>query len=451
MSEYTEGRNAKPKRAPLWMSEPGAPPKPDFASYSKQLTDLNDQRVKLLSQIKQLQQSVKPDDESADLRRTRDAIKDQLNEIDCIRKAERTSRIQKNEEMAVVRKERRGYADAIKEIEIELGGFTTAKDFDAAIYYLKRKMESAGGGLDTEKKMSRQLRLLEEGKGMLQQLRPLNEALLKTEEREVQLEHEHRDIHERIGVLNENYEEQLAKKKAIDSLLAKSSSGRTEVYKQCDALRVTLNEVIEKLSVTKSQRQEEADAWNDWCSQAKESYETKRQAEEETRRQEEKDRRAATRLEDKVKRAKKRQNPYSAEIDACCTLLQYLHQKMQVQEAKEQERVRQLAAEKYNPHDSVPEGCVVINEGLSREKNASPKRNTKMFLRHDPEVVSLFRLIEVEPPSSSDKLTDWITKVESKQQEYSSHIRTGDLQLSDDEDNAEEEVEPTESSDTNDQ
>lgn len=444
-----QNKSSKGGRLPPWMTEPGAPARPDFSGYSKTLTELNAKKDQLLQEIKDLQGSVRTSDGNEELRTERDALRASLNEIDLVRKNERTIRIKKNEEITALRKKRRENADKVRGLQLELGGFTSVKEIDAAIEYMKRKMEWTGGGLEAEKKNNRRLHQLEEAKGLLVQLQPLTEAIQAAQEREVKLAQEYREIHERIGILNKKYEEELSKKRKLDAQVAESSSGRTEVYKKCDELRTQLNGVFEEMRKIKAERQEKIEAWDAWCVTAKQNYAAKQEAEAKKRLQQDLEEQQNAKLEAKRARAKQRQNPFLKQIENCEVLVQYLKDKQQMINREEDKRRKALAAEAFDPRACVPDGCQVLHEGtFSKTEKTKRAVEKKIVVRHPNEKVMLFDSIDVRPPSEPEKISECIEDVKRKKAEFESHIKAGECDLSSDhEDEGEAEKEEMASTD----
>lgn len=433
MTEKQEFRE-KPRegRLPPWMSEPGAPERPNFSAFSKTLNEMNSEKDKLLQRIKSLQNSVKSTGsaEGDDARAQRDALRNKINEIDALRKNERTIRLQKNEEISAVRKQKKEDSDKVKALEADLGGFTTVKEIDAAIEYMKRKMEFMGGGLEAEKKNNRRLHQLEEAKKLLQQLQPLQESIQKAEEREMKLEQEFREIHERLVALNKQHDEEFAKKKELDAKV----NGRSEVYKECDVLRTQLNKIFEEIKRCKEEKQQKTEAWDAWCKTAKANYAAKMEAMTEERRKKEQDAENSKKMEKKLARAKQRQNPFSSEIGICESLVYYLKGKQESVEREKEKRAKALAAKSFDPHANAPEGCVVLHEGTSVHSPISGvKADKKIVVRHESDKVKMFEKISVKPPSDPSQLQKCVEEIEEKKKEYESHIKSGEPQLSSDE------------------
>eukprot|EP00796_Vickermania_ingenoplastis_P013399 gene13399-9222_t len=426
---------ARKSRMPPWMSEPGAPPRPDFSKYSKELTDLYFEKNAILDKIKTLQSSVKRGGEADDRRAEREALRTKLNDIDSERKSERAKRYKKNEEITALRKQRREKGDQVRALQSQLALFTSPAELDAAIEYMKRKMESTPGGLEAEKKNNRCLRELEAAKGIFRLLHPLTEAIEKSEESEMMLEQEIREIHEKIEILNKRYNELMVEKKVIDSHANESSSERAEVYKKCDELRARLNVVLDTIKSIKAEKQDKMDEWDKWCQTAKAAYEEKRKAEENQRKEallaSEKILQSAL-LEEKKKRAIERQNPYATEIRNCDTLVVYIENKQIVVAREEEKRAKALAAQSFDPQSAVPDGCIVLCEGKSPATVA--KKAKKVVIRHDPDIIQLFRSVGIDPPKESSKFVMCIEELRNKKKEYETHIKEGEPVLSSDDD-----------------
>lgn len=445
--ESTKRANAAMRRKPVWMNEPGAPPQPDFTQYATELNELFNKKNTLLAERKALQDSVTVSAEESDIKDQCEVLRSQLNEIDIQRKNEQTLRSKKNEEITDLRKRRRQNSEKQQGVQVELGGFASVKEIDAAIVYMRRKMEMTGGGLDSEKKINRRLHQLEEAKVLLFQLQGLSDSVQRDQEREVTLEQEFRDIHERIAGLNKQYQEKMQKKQELDSKRAELNSSRTTVYKKCDVLRTQIKNLINEINEKKKERQEKKDAWDAWCKSSKENYFAKLESERQSKKQEEREKRKIFKLEGKRARALKRQNPFTTEIGACDILLQYLKEKEQLLIQQEEELAKSVAAQNFDPVAAAPKGFVVINQPVrTTVSKGSISLVKKENIRHSEDKTALFHIIGLRPPTMRKFIPSSLEEIEKKKIYYQSHTTTGELVLSSDDESTDSDASEKEKS-----
>lgn len=420
---------------PPWMNDPDAPPRPDFSLFKTQISKLNSEKNQLLQEIKQLQNSVRPDDKDQSVKAEREKIKARLIELDAERKKERNTRIKTNEEISALTKQRRENADKIRKLQADLGGFSSAKEIDEAIQYMKRKAKWYGGGVEAEKKNKKRMHQLEEAKTLLLQLQPLLDDVENAEKRERKLEQEYREIFERIGSLNKEYDETRETKRILDATMKESASGRTDAYKQCDVLRSRLNEVFEQIRQLKEEQQNTVKIWDDWCIIAKADYNAKLQAQEEAKAQEGAEEKEHQKQEAKRSRALQRQNPHAEQIHACEVLLKYLHEKEQKYLRDLEQEKKKIAILSFNPYEAVPEGCSIVNEGTAASASTKKVQAPRKFvIRHTADKMLLFKSIDVAAISDPNNFSSCIDEIRSKKQEFESHIKESPV-FSDDEGN----------------
>lgn len=433
VSASPEKSGAPNRSTPAWMSEPGAPSRPDFSFYSKRLNELFAQKSKLIAERRALQDSIKLSDEEVELKEKCAALRVEMNEIDIQRKAELALRSSKNDEISELRKRRRQNSEKQRAVQVELGGFASIKEIDAAIAYMRRKTEMIGGGLESEKKMNRRLRQLEEAKSMLAQCQGFSDSVKEDQEYEMMLEQESREIHERIDALNKEYQEKIHAKQELESKRTGLSAQRTDVCKKTDALREQIKEILDEIQKLINEREGKKKVWDAWCVTAKANYYARLDAERKKKNEEAKERRKAERLARKRARALKRQNPFADEIMACSTILQYLAEKDKLLAQQEEELAKSLASRNFDPVAAAPEGFVVITEpvrpSVGKGKLGSSKKTT---IQHSDDIINLFNAIEVRPPGMRKFIASSLTEVEAKKKEYETHIKTGELELSSD-------------------
>lgn len=434
----TEGSSEKPKGAnrskPAWMNEPNAPPRPDLSFYSKRLNELFSQKNALADERRALQETAKMSKEEVDLKTRCDDLRAQMAEIDAKRKDELALRSNKNEEISELWKRRRQNSEKQRLLQAELGGFASVQEIDAGIAYMRRKMEMTGGKHESEKKLNRRLHQLEEGKAFLAQLQDLSDSQKEEQEREMMLEKEAREIHERIEALNKQYQEKIQAKEQLESNRSRLSAGRAEVYKKTDMLREQIKTISEEIQALKKEREEKTTAWDAWCVTAKTNYYARLEAEYQKKREYEKKERKALKLEGKRARALKRQNPYAVEIKTCATLVQYLIEKGQVLARQEEELAKSIASQNFDPSAAAPEGFVVVTEpvraSVGKGKLSAAKNPN---IRHSEEMIKMFDSIDIRPPTLRKFISASLTEIEEKKKYYESHIKEGELELSSDE------------------
>ncbi|KAG5496062.1 hypothetical protein JKF63_02360 [Porcisia hertigi] len=453
------------KKAP-WQSMPGAPERPNFSEYGQKLSALTEQRRALIDEIKKLQSSVQNDPEKQQRDAERNEYSEQLNEIDARRKVQRDLRASQNAEIAKLRKCRAEVSEKLREVQAEVGGFTTIKEIDEAIDHMMRKMETSGGGLVAERRNQQNLQKLEEAKMHLQKLQPLTEAIKEITDNEVVLQQEYLAICEKIGILNKEYEEKLQTKRAKDKEAQASGASRAEVYKQCDELRARVAEITQSMDSLRAERDRVSSEWDAWNKEARTKYYAQLEQRREQRRKEYEERRNAHKISAKRERAAKRQNPYATEISACATLIHYLKQKKLMLQQEEEDRKKREAAEHFDPSLMAPAGCVVLNESKwsdrkthnkpfkkqqkqqqkQKEKPPQAKPSTvsndqkDRALHYAEDKIRLFDMIEVKPAMSQVSIDHTIAEIETAQKRYESHIQTGELVLSSGDDDEDEKL-----------
>lgn len=460
---------------------PGAPPRPNYAAFGSKMSELNAEKRKLIDEIKELQNSVRGDRQNnAELDEERNALRQRLSEIDEQRKAQTELRSGKNTEIAKIRQQRRETEEKLRKLQNELGGLRDVREIDVAIDYIMNKMETSGGGLAAERRTVKRLHQLEEAKALLMELQPLSERIQEAEEREMLLQLEFRDIIERIGILNKEFEDQLGVKREKDQQARSTGVNRADVYKKCNDIRGKINKLDEDMNTLRAEHNKATEAWDSWCVEARAKYQAKIEAEREARHLAFLERKNAARNAQKLIRARRRQNPYELEINACDTLVQYLVDKKRMTAREEEERKRREAAASFDPVKAAPAGTVVLSESKwtnakplskaarkqqeqqkkqqqKKQEDAKPEeekvvpasgsKNTARaphVMQHPEEKMRLFQLVDQSPPLSLGSIDETIKSLQTKKKEYESHIVTGEPQLSSGESESEEEGEAEE-------
>lgn len=459
-----EGGQQPGKTAP-WQLAPGAPQKPDFASYRNRIRQLVDERRQFIVEIKELQTSARSNPASEIHANELKACHEALDAIDAKRKSELKLRSEKAAEISALRTEKNAKMEKVRSVKMSLTGFNTVSEIDEAIDYVMSRMERGRGGLEEEKRTAQKLQALNNAKALLHGLQPLIDEVSAISEQEVDLQKEYLEIHERVGVLNKEYEEKLQHKRAVGKEGHQWGAQRSEIYKKCDEIRSRIEDINKELDTTSAERSKVTEEWEAWNAEAKLKYFAKIEAEREARRKAMEERKNAQILAEKQARAARRQNPYLMEISACGTLLQYLKEKKIMVQRDEEERKRREATSHFDPTEVAPAGCIVLNESkwsnpkplskaakkqqqqkqqqqqkVEEQKAAESKQSNKdHLLKHPANMIRLFQMIDIEPPLSLSSLDEKAQLIKEKQQKYNDLIQSGELELSSDhEDNDEE-------------
>lgn len=439
---------------PAWMSTPGAPTRPDHAAFGRTMKELSDKKTELFTALKALQQELHSDDARDAEMAERKQLRARMDEIDLQRKNEESLRVGKTDEIASIRKHKNEINERLRVLQSELGGFTDLKDIEQALQFVMKKMETSGGGLREEKRTIRQLHRLEESKALLLQRQPLTEAIEEAEEREVLLQQEYREIHERIGALSKNYEENL-KKQMKDKEGRKTGAERTAIWNKCENIRAEITDLNKKMTTMREDHQSQTAAWDAWCTEARAKHMAKIEAQRLERRQRYLARQDASKIEGKILRAKRRQNPCESQIAACDTLLQYLAEKKIVVAREAEAKAKSEAAAAFDLAKAVPSGYTVLNEGKwSNNKVKKPLKGSKSkqeaskaaksaaekdstvdrtpTTHHSVDKMELFKSIGLSAPCTAADIDQCIAEIRNKRNEYEISVQHGELELSSD-------------------
>jgi hypothetical protein len=447
-----------PRAKPGWMSMPGGPKQPNFSDFQSKMQALGQQKSKLFEQLKDIQVRAGASKEDA----ARDAVdaerrelRNRMNEIDAVRKAQREAQSAKNEQIAKTRKQKQEVEQKLKELSTELGAFRELSDVDAAIDHIMIKMETgASGTLAAEKRALKRLNQLEEAKSLIMQLQPLAEAISVAEDKEAELQREYRAIHERIGTLNREFEEKATAKSEKDKELRKSGVDRSALQKEREDVRANLTKVSAEMTALRESFNKQVAAWDAWKEEARAKYQAKIEAERAERALRFKMRQDAAKYERKKARAAARLNPREAEIHACQTLIRYLQDRVTMMRRDEEERKRRQAASTFDPASCAPPGTVfAANDAVPATKRpssgkagkaASPQATLdKKVIQHSEEKIKLFALVKVDSPMTVGNVPEAVEQLRAKQKEFEALIKTGTAELSSSSDEeAEEDAQP---------
>lgn len=437
----------RPNKRPGWMSIPGGPKEPNFQEFRNKMIALNEKKSKLVERLREIQSGLGvrgEDSEREAIFSERKALRDRMTTIDSLRKKERDARSTKNEEIARVRRQRIDVENKLKELSNDLGAFRDLADIEAAIDHIMTKMETGAGGLSSEKRTIKRLQQLEEAKSLLLQLQPLQEAIADAEDREASLQQEYREIHERIGQLNKDYEEFFTTKQAKDKEVAKTSVDRTALITERESIRDELTKLNEEMTALREAFNKQKEAWEAWREEAIKKYAEKIEAERKERQRQWLERQNADKIARKKARALKRQNPYESEIHTVTTLISYLKDRLVMSQRDEEDRKRRAAMATFDPAASAPKGFVLTGDvALPKSKAAKPTKaateaSKERPVNHTEEKNRQFGLIGIAVPKTIGAIEGTIAALKAKQAEYESHIKSGEIELSSDDEEEEE-------------
>lgn len=442
----------RPRAKPGWMSMPGGPKEPNHIEFRTKIQALNTIKSGLFDQLKDIQARAggnRDDSEREAIDSERKELMNHMKELNSLRIGQRDARHAKNEEIARVRKQKQDVELKLKELSTELGAFRELKDIDAAIDHIMQKMETGGNGsLSSEKRAVKRLNQLEEAKGLILQLKPMAEAIANAEDYEAELQQEYRAIHERIGHLNKEYEENFSVKVEKDKEMKKHGVDRSALTKEREDVRAKLNKVNEDMNAQREKYNKSIEAWDIWREDAKAKYTIKAEAERIDREKRWKERNDFANQERKRVRAIKRQNPHETEINACSTLVRYLQDRLTMVKRDDEERKRRIAATTFDPTACAPPGAVFVANDtvpLAKKTSAAAKRPTsaakeveKRVIQHGQEKIRLFELVKIEAPITLGAINDCVTALKNKQKEFEAFIKGGDMELSSDEEEVED-------------
>lgn len=461
-------RGASSGRRPGWMSIPGGPKEPNRNDFRTKLQKLNTEKSDCLNRLKEIRSKFYGDDDDREaVEKERGELRQRLNEIDALRQKQREMRRFKDTEIAAARKKRDELDALLHELSGELGAFHELDEIEAAIDRVMFKMETgASGSLANEKKVLKRMQKLEEAKALILQIGPLHEALQEAEERESELQSEYREIHDRISTLNSEYASSVEKKREHDQATKKQGFDRSALVKERDATRARIGKINEEANAIRKAFDEAQQAWNEWREHAQQIY--KKQMEEQWR---ERERRIAEREAErknvrKRERAMRRLNPYANEIDCCATLIRYLEEKVHAHKQRKEDEAHRKKLAAFDPTASAPSGAVLSQieddwlfqdrtkvkpakakpSKAATESQPKPQKEDKpkdRFLQHTVDRFKSFELVKVEVPLTLGQVPAALEALKTKKKEYESHIKEGDLVLSEGEDKEEEEEEAT--------
>ncbi|EPY23643.1 lipoprotein, type 6 [Strigomonas culicis] len=419
------------------MAVGGAPPRPQNSKFRDEKEKLFEKRKGLIETVKDLQDKIKASKLSREEDPEAEQWKIELDRIDEENAIEKAKRTRKNEEAAAVKAERQELANKAKDTARELKCFSTLQEIDSAIDLLMRRMEtSSKGSSASSRQTEKQIRELRRVRPLILVRRGQDEQVERLKEREDNLKQESFEINERIKVLTQQRDIIMKKKQANAGKNREAAEERSALFKQITDLRAQITEVNETIDKLFEENRKANAAYDDWCTEAKARY--AKQQEERRREQEEKYHTA--KKEEKMNRARLRQNPYKVQIAACDTLAQYLKDRKLMTEREEKQRKMKEEAKHFDPTSNAPEGYVVLNDGKwnnattaspgkkkkaqrqqqqQQPKKASPATATTSvrLMQHSEDKMKLFQLVGLTPVLSLDAVDASIIELGRKKKE----------------------------------
>lgn len=434
-----------------WLNSSDAPKKPDAATHRTKLNELLAQRRALITEVKELQNSLHKDLSRPAYDQARKACRERLSEIDAERHGLRERRAAQDAEIAKLRKKRADIAERLRDVQAEVGVFKSVQEIDEAREYVMCRMESSGGGLQAERRNQALLSKLEHAKSHLAQLQPLTEAMREVADQETVLQQDYLAISEQIGIHNKEYDEEMQKKRALDKEAQNNSARLSKIFNERSSIRQRISDISQSIECMCAEFEKRKSMYNAWLKETREQ-----------RRKEYEEHIKAQKVAAKKAYAVQRQNPYMMEISACTTLIEYLKQKKIMMLQDEEERKKREEASHFDATQVAPAGCIVLNEGKwadnkplskaakkhqkqqqkQKEKMSAAKHNDGAAAAEQPTVerkdrmlhypedkIRLFQMIEVEPALSLASIDNKIRQIEERKSKYEEHIQTGDLAL----------------------
>ena len=451
------------------MSIPGGPREPNRNDLRAKLQQCSAERTKCferLNAIRDLFQDRADDSERDDSRREVNELRSRVRAIESQRAKERSERAQKDQEMRALRQSRRDMDRKLQEMSRELGCFRSLEDIEAAIDLVNMKMETGSGDLKFEKISLKRLGMLEEAKSLVLQLQPTEDAIKEAEEREEALQAEYKEIYARIDLLDKEHAGAMGLKTDKEKQVAKASQkdDRSHLIKEREEIRAKITKINETADSAKTTFDQQMKAWNDWKEVAMQKYRDQQEAQRRERERIWAERDAARKAAKKAAKLERRRNPFEGEIDACSTLIAYLHDKVAAhdRERQERERMRKLAA--FDPASSAPAGLklpVRDDEWLFQDRTkkvqkaapaaakpakeaVAPPPPKEKVMHHSTEKHRLFERIKVEAPVSFGQVDAAVKALKAKKAEFETHILHSIEDVSTDEEVDDDGVAPSE-------
>lgn len=449
---------------PGWMSIPGGPKEPIWTDFTASVQKLNSEKSKLFDRIKELNGLIGSRDDNNPAAQERRELQSRLNEIRDRRQSERDVSRNAKDEMQQVRNEKAKVESQLRALTAELGMFQSLEEINMAINHIMYRMETGTAGIRAEKKTHDRLVKLERAKTLLLDLQPLQDAIEEHDSREYELQQEFRDISERMKQLSQEMDTVMDERKEHDAKYKKTAEDRQKLFDERRSVSDKISSIITQINELRAQFDKDRKAWDEWRVVAQQKYTEKIEAEREERQRKYRERQQALRNERKKDKIAKRRNPYVKEIEVCSTLIQYLKDKSIMHQKSEEERKRRKEAENFDPTVSAPTGTVLLKPkfdeiclGTKKSKSKKDKEKAKAkeasaaavvtkddsestrAVQHSHDKHRLFDAVGVVAPTSIADFTSTIASLQAKQKEFESHIKTGDIDVSSSEDEAEEE------------
>ena len=268
------------RRKPGWMSIPGGPKEPVFADFQAKLKELGAKKSKLFDRLNEIRDELGGGnrEEDAAVKEERARLNARMKEIESERKAQRGVQEEKLSERRSVKEERIALKKQVEELTADLGVFKSLDDIEDAIDRVLIHMETGSGSLKSEKKTLKRITQLEKAKGLLLQLRPMNERIMEAEAEELALKAEHEELYSRIQALNEQFKAVAEQKSSTMKSTKKQQTDRTKLMDERTEIRNKLTTINDEITKLRADFDEKKKAWNDWREKAMSSAKPSRRS-----------------------------------------------------------------------------------------------------------------------------------------------------------------------------
>lgn len=452
------------KRKPGWMSIAGGPKEPNRNDFRAKLTAAAAEKSKLFDRLKAIRDEFDTSDggEREGIDRERKELRARMNDIEKARNELREKRKAKDQQMDKIRKTRAEVENAFKDLQSELGAFKEESDVDNAIERIMTRMETGNGSLRSEKAVIKRLSQLEGAKSLILQLQPLQDQINDSHEKELELQHEYRDIFDRIGSLNKEFEQSVNEKTAKDLLLKKTQVDRSHLFKEREEIRAKLTVINGEIDAARKTFDTAMEAWNKWRDEAQAKYRAQIDAERKEREARWAAKEAARKAELRQAKAQRRLNPFANQIEAVTTLVRYLEDKVKAiqRDQEERERLKKLAA--FDPKSLAPAGMATRQEeddwlfadrtkvqkvkpakpaaaaAQAKDAEAAAAKASKAadknkYIQHPKDKCAAFDLVKVDVPLTVAQVPATIAALKEKKKAWEKEIKDSVDNVSDEE------------------
>lgn len=465
MADAAKQGGEGPKKKPGWMSIPGGPKEPNFNDFFQKLQALNAKKSALFDRLKEIREEFEAGnkEEDAEIRDERNKLNARMKEIEAERKKAKALQEEKHSERQSIAQQRIALKKQVEELTADLGIFKSLDDIEEAIDRVLIHMETGSGTLSSEKKTLKRVNQLEKAKGLLLQLRPMQERIAEAEAEERALREEHEEVYARIKSLDKQFAQTAAQKSATNAAVKEQQKDRQKLQAERTAIREKLSAVNDEITALRKKYDDDRKAWGEWREKAQAIWKEQREAAQREYEKKKAEREARIKAERKAARAAKKLNPYANEIDACSGLIRYLEEKVNAHKRDKEkiEHEKKLAA--FNAKESAPKGFAVRVEDddwafqdrtrqqkqkakapTPQEKKEDDKdKNREKMITHSMERLRSFELVGVERPLTLAKIPEVVEILKKKRAEFQAHIKDdASSSSSEDEEEAEAEEEP---------